>query len=190
MRIYNLQKIETPHIILRPLQMGDEISLNECINYSLESLQKWMPWAQNPRLATTRNFVHTEVANWIAKSGKNFPMNVIEKSTKKIIGGSGFNEDTLIDKGIYTIGYWLDIRYRGQGLVTEFVNGLTRYAFEHLHAQAVHIRIDQANNKSIAVANRLGFIPTPTSHQEDLNINTSKQAIQKDMLLFTRNNIS
>jgi RimJ/RimL family protein N-acetyltransferase len=190
MRIYSLQRIETPRTILRPLEIGDEIELNKLINHSLESLQKWMPWAQDSRLPTTRNFVYESVANWKSKTGNNYPMVVISKSNKKIIGASGFNEESIVSKGIYTTGYWLDIAYRGQGLVTEFVNGLTRYAFDHLQAKAVYIRADKANTKSIAVANRLGFIPTPNIYQESIDENKSNASIKDETLLFTRNNTS
>ncbi len=183
MRIYALQKIETPRTILRPLQAGDELALNEAINRSLESLQRWMPWAKDPSLAATRTFVHESVANWKAKKGDNFPLVVIHKATQKIIGSSGFNEDSIPAQGIYTIGYWLDVVYQVQGLVTEFVNALTRYASEHLQAQVVQIFVDQANTRSIAVAHRLGFVPTPiTKQQTTLNA--------ANMLLFTRVNTS
>jgi RimJ/RimL family protein N-acetyltransferase len=183
MQIYCLQKIETPRTILRPFQMGDELALNEAINRSLGLLQRWMPWAKDPSLAATRTFVHESVASWETKKGDNFPFVVIHKPTQKIIGASGFNEDTIPAQGIYTIGYWLDVVYQGQGLVTEFVNGLTRYALEHLHAQIVQIFVDQANTKSIAVPHRLGFIPTPiTNQQTTLDL--------ANTLLFTRVNTS
>ncbi|MHB9148265.1 MAG: GNAT family N-acetyltransferase [Candidatus Amoebophilus sp.] len=166
MSIYNLQEIVTPRIILRPVQSGDEIALNAAVNRSLKSLQKWMPWAKDPSLAATQNFVHASTIGWENRTGNNFPMAVIYKETQQIIGTSGFNEDSIISAGIYTIGYWLDIAFQGQGLVTEFVNGLTRYALDGLEAKAVHIQIDTANHKSISVANRLGFIPTLTTDQE------------------------
>ncbi len=173
MQIYSLQKIETPRTILRPLQMGDEVALNEAINRSLACLQRWMPWAKDPSLAATHAFVHESVVSWEAKKGGNFPLVAIHKPTQKIIGASGFNQDTLPAQGIYTSGYWLDVVYQGQGLVTEFVNGLTRYALEHLQAQIVQIFVDQANTKSIAIAHRLGFIPTPITNQQTTTLDFS-----------------
>jgi len=169
MSIYDLKKLETPRIILRPVQVGDEIALNASVNRSLDSLQKWMPWAKDTNLAATQNFIHTNAIGWKKRTGNNFPMAVIHKETQQIIGNSGFNEDSIVPAGIYTIGYWLDIAFQGQGLVTEFVNGLTRYALDGLGAKAVHIQIDKANNKSIGVANRLGFEPILLTDQEETN---------------------
>ena len=179
MSIYDLEKIETPRIILRPVQVGDEIALNASVVRSLESLRKWMPWTKDTSLAATRNFVYTNAIGWKNRTGSNYPMSVIHKETHHIIGTSGFNEDSIASAGIYTIGYWLDIDFQGQGLVTEFVNGLTRYALDSLKAKVVHIQIDIANQKSIAVANRLGFISTTLStDQEQLS----------DTILFKRIN--
>jgi RimJ/RimL family protein N-acetyltransferase len=180
MDIYNLEKIETPRIILRPVQIGDEMSLNVSIKRPLESLQKWMPWSKDTSLGATQNFIHANAIGWKKRIGNNFPMVVIHKETQQIIGTSGFNEDSIVPAGIYTIGYWIDIAFQGQGLVTEFVNGLTRYALDSLRAKAVHIQIDIDNHKSIAVANRLGFTPVLLTEQGEPN----------DTILFRRVNTS
>lgn len=44
-KAYNLKQIETPRLIIRPVELGDETQLNQAVNNSLESLQRWMPWA-------------------------------------------------------------------------------------------------------------------------------------------------
>ena len=54
-KFYTLKQIETPRLIIRPVQLGDEIQLNQAVNNSLESLQQWMPWANDPSLETTRD---------------------------------------------------------------------------------------------------------------------------------------
>ena len=124
-----------------------------------------MPWAEDPSLENTRKFVHTSVKNWEAKKGNNFAMVVIYKPTNEITGASGFGEDSIVEKGIYTTGYWLDITYKGKGLVTEFVNSLTQFAFSYLNAKAVQLYINKNSLKNIAVANRLGFMPPPITNQ-------------------------
>lgn len=185
MRIYSLKKIETPRIILRPLQLGDEIEMNKCIDHSIETLKKWMPWAQNSTLAATKEFVYSSVASWKAKNAHNLPLAIIYKPNQKLIGATGFTEDSTIARGIYAIGYWIDLAYRGQGLVTESVNALSRYAFDCLQAKAVHILVKEANHKSIAVPNRLGFACAPVKLQDNINKPTVR-----DILLFTRDNTS
>lgn len=60
-KFYTLKQIETPRLIIRPVQLGDEIQLNQAVNNSLESLQQWMPWANDPSLETTRDFIQKGV---------------------------------------------------------------------------------------------------------------------------------
>ncbi|MEE9451297.1 MAG: GNAT family N-acetyltransferase, partial [Gammaproteobacteria bacterium] len=130
MKIYTLEKIETPRLMIRPIQAGDEIELNQALHRSLSSVQRWMPWAKDPSLSATKDFVQRGVYIWHARTGDNFPMVVIHKADKKIIAASGYNEESVPIEAYYEIGYWIDADYQGQGLVTEFVNALTRYALE------------------------------------------------------------
>jgi RimJ/RimL family protein N-acetyltransferase len=157
MKIYKLKQIETPRLIIRPVQLGDEIELNKLVNNSIELLQKWIPWANDPSIEATRAMVQRGVFAWESGSIVNFPMVIIHKQDQKIIGGSGYNEHSDIKQRIYEIGYWCDVAYHGKGLVTECVNFLIRYAFEVLNASKVILAIIVNNKKSIAVANRLNF---------------------------------
>ena len=157
-KIYKLQLIETPRLIIRPVQLGDEVELNRAINNSLELLQQWMPWASDPSLAATRDFVQRGVFARSFGSIVDFPMVVIHKQEQKIIGCSGYNEHSDPASGLYEIGYWCDINYQAKGYVTEYVNALTRYALKELKATTVLARIKLNNIKSIAVVERLNFV--------------------------------
>ena len=57
MNIYKLKQIETPRLIIRPVQLGDEIELNKLVNNSIGLLQKWIPWANDPSIEATRAMV-------------------------------------------------------------------------------------------------------------------------------------
>lgn len=169
MNIYSLKQIETPRLIIRPVQLGDEIDLNKAINNSLELLQKWQPWAKDPSIEATRGFIQRGVFAWWSISIVDFPMVVIHKADQKIIGASGYNDRSVIEHGLYEIGYWCDVDYQGQGLVTECANALTRYAFDELKAANVIIQMQTENEKSIAVAEKLGFINTGSKDRDPLD---------------------
>lgn len=156
-KIYNLKQIETPRLIIRPVQLGDEVPLNQAIINSLESLQQWMPWANDPSLETTRDFIQKGVFAKSSQSIADFPMVVIHKEDQKIISCSGYNDRSDPKNGLYEIGYWCDVDYQGKGYVTEYVNALTKYALEELKAKTVGVRIEVDNCKSIAVAKSLNF---------------------------------
>lgn len=140
------------------MRLGDEIEINKAIHNSLAILQKWQPWANDSSLETTRTFVQRGVFSWDSGCIKDFPMVVIHKQDKKIIGVSGYNDRSDPDDDLYEIGYWCDVDYQGQGLVTEYTNALTRFAFDALSASKVVISMLVENEKSSAVAIRLNFL--------------------------------
>jgi len=169
MKIYQLEHIITPRLIIRPVELGDEFGLNKAINRSLVPLQKWQLWAQDPSIDATRGFVQRGVFAWQSASIADFPMVVIHKKDQKIIAASGYNDRSNPLQALYEIGYWIDIDYQGQGLVTEYTNALTRFALSELMAAKVIISMQINNSKSIAVAQRLNFINAGTKDRDPLD---------------------
>lgn len=157
MNIYNLRYIETPRLLIRPVQLGDEIEINQALNRSLDDIQRWMPWAKDPSFETTRKVVNEGVKGWSLKNLNDFPMVVIHKASNKIICASGYNEQSNLDVPMLEIGYWIDKDFGGQGYVVEFVVALTKFAFVQLNAARVQICTQYNNVKSINVAKRSGF---------------------------------
>ena len=150
--------IETDRLILRPPQLGDENALNEAINRSLSALQRWMPWADNPSLEPTTRFVIEAIASWSSEKAKDFPMVVIHKASKQIIGASGFNDRSHPQVPMYEIGYWFDTQYTGLGFATEIVSALTKFAFESFNAVRVQVVMQGDNHASKRVAEKCGFV--------------------------------
>lgn len=155
--ILRLKSIETERLMLRPLQLGDEIGISQAINASLKSLQRWMIWAKDPSLETTKKFVEGQVHARLNASVKMLQLVVIEKETNQIISCTGFNEKSDFEMRVFEIGYWIHSAFQGKGYVTEFVNALTRFAFEECGAIRVQILTQAENEKSIAVAKRCGY---------------------------------
>lgn len=155
--IYQLQQIETPRLLIRPVQLGDEFPLHESIERSQIELEKWMPWAKNTTFSATENFIHRAVEHWQKRTSKDFPLLVLHKESQKVISVSGFNEHTDLERPCFEIGYWIDSTFARQGLATELVNALTRYALQGLHAIRAQICTQVANTKSTAVAERCAY---------------------------------
>jgi RimJ/RimL family protein N-acetyltransferase len=57
----------------------------------------------------------------------------------------------------FEIGYWCRLRFQNQGLISEAVRGITRFAFVTLEANRVEIRCDVLNEPSRRVAERCGY---------------------------------
>lgn len=56
------------------------------------------------------------------------------------------------------LGYGLDAKYQGQGLMTEALRTACAYAFSHLHLHRIQANHLPENLKSAAVLRRLGFV--------------------------------
>ena len=150
--------IETERLLIRPPTQSDIQPLNEAIKRSLPELKKWMPWAADQSFKTTELFINKSIQYWHDKKPKELPMIVELKSNSEIVGVSGFNEKSNFDIPMFEIGYWADTKHVGNGYVTEAVIAITKLAFEQFSAIRVQICMQKGNEKSIAVANRAGFI--------------------------------
>jgi ribosomal-protein-serine acetyltransferase len=56
------------------------------------------------------------------------------------------------------VGYWLGNEYSGQGIMTKSVKSLIDYSFNKLNLNRIGVEIATENKKSLAVAERLGFV--------------------------------
>lgn len=153
-----LAEIETERLILRSPKLGDEKPLNKAINRSLPQLQRWMPWAKDPSMQPTICYVKEAIISWRSEAPRDFPMVIIHKESQQIIGASGFNDRSKPEVPLFEIGYWLETAFTHQGLATEMVRALTRFAFDSFHAARVQIVTQVGNHASRRVAEKCGFI--------------------------------
>lgn len=73
-----------------------------------------------------------------------------------ICGAAGFREiDNQNKSG--EIGYWLDQKHMGKGIVTQAVKKLLQIGFGTLNLNKIEIRCAVENTKSRAIPERLGF---------------------------------
>ena len=82
---------------------------------------------------------------------------VILKETGEIIGRMGFSQMEEGDGDIPGFGYMIGTEWQGQGLAYEVCAALVEYAKEWLGMDAVQLLVDAENEKSIRLAEKLGF---------------------------------
>jgi RimJ/RimL family protein N-acetyltransferase len=76
---------------------------------------------------------------------------------------TGRGEQPTIPAGRLTlVGYWVDPRVRGQGVATEAVRTLCRWAFAALDLELVEWRAEVGNVASRRVAEKAGFLVEAT----------------------------
>jgi RimJ/RimL family protein N-acetyltransferase len=149
------EEFTSDRLIIRAPRFGDGGEMNAVIQETAEDLQPWMPWAMPvPTVEQSEENVRRAVARW--KLREDLRLHLFLKSTGEFVGGSGLHRINW-DVPRFEIGYWIGKKFTGQGLITEAVNRITRFAFEELSAARVEIRCDVMNLKSSRVAERAGF---------------------------------
>ncbi|WP_263272278.1 GNAT family N-acetyltransferase [Pseudomonas phytophila] len=81
---------------------------------------------------------------------------IAEFKNDSIIGACGFN-DWSHEHRRTELGYWLMPAYWRQGLLTEALPSVFRYAFNALGVHRIHADVEPANAASCALLRKLGF---------------------------------
>ena len=151
-------RLETNRLILRPHRAGDGVPLHEALVESLVSLRQflwYLPWVATEQTPDSAELHCRKCeANFLARGDLSFLM--IEKTTGRLLGSVGLHRtDWTVPKT--EVGFWIRPSASGKGYVTEGVEALLSWAFDHLGAQRVELVTDEANAASREVAARCGF---------------------------------
>jgi RimJ/RimL family protein N-acetyltransferase len=147
-------ELSGPTVTLRRYRLTDRDPLRESIAASHDHLRPWMPWAQAPPTdASVLAFLIPAVEGFGADHAAEYAITLA--GSDRFAGGCGLMP--RIGPGALEIGYWLDVRLAGRGLATEAVALLTRAAFTVDGVDRVEIHCDEANIRSAAIPERLGY---------------------------------
>ena len=151
-------------LLLRPLRPGDGLVIWEAVEESRTQISPWLPWVEKTRSADdSEAAARRGAAQW--QTREDLMVGLWDQATGRYLGGSGLHR---IDWTVpaFEIGYWLRTSAWRQGYTSEAVRVLCRFAFETLGANRVEIRCDGANQRSLAVPRRLGFVQEATLRNE------------------------
>ena len=124
-----------------------------------------VPLANDPYIARylspifPQPYTRDDADRWIREQGTaettgQFAIEVDDE----LAGGIGFILGTGERAGTASLGYWLGRRYWGRGVMTEAVQGATKWAFETLRVRRVWANVMGANIGSIRVLEKAGFV--------------------------------
>ena len=122
-----------------------------------ERLARWEPWAVSPPvLDETRAFLEASARNWL--DGSELPVAIAVRANGQwcLAGSVSLRISGYSRSG--EIGYWIDGGYEGRGLVSKAVAAVLDQAFGPLGLTRVTLHTDAANERSLALARRFGFI--------------------------------
>ncbi|RYG46084.1 N-acetyltransferase [bacterium] len=173
--------IETERLQLRAPESGDGAALNESIRASQTHLSAWMPWAQTvPTVEESEVNVRRAKARFILRQELRYHLWLQPEG--RFVGCVGMhNPDWRIPA--LEIGYWIDVRYEGQGLIAEAIEALVEMALRDMGVRRLAIRCDAHNLRSQAVPLRLGFELEATLRNDDVAIDGSGL---RDTFVFVR----
>lgn len=159
---------ETERLLIRSPRPGDGKLVYDAVIESLDSLKPWMDWAHqelSPEIQET--VVRRMHVHFIER--EDLPLLLLCKETGGFLGGSGLHRfDLTVPR--FEIGYWMRSSQQGKGYVTEAVAGITHFAFEQLRAERVEIRMDDLNERSWRVPERLQFKLEGTLRRDARNV--------------------
>ncbi len=143
-------------VALRPYRPEDARALFEAIEESRQHLAPWMIWVAHHRsILESQDFIAHSTARWLLREELNLA--IWELKSGRYLGSTGLHS---IDWHLrrFEIGYWQRQSAEGHGYMTEAAGLLADFALETLGANRVEIRCDARNQRSAAVAERLGFV--------------------------------
>ena len=153
------ETLRTERLVLRPYRLDDAEARWQAIEESRDHLRRYEPEQASSccSVAEAHVWIIRANADWLVR--KRFAIGIWTQVTDQYLGGIGLRPCAEDGWSVpaFELGYWVRASAQGQGYVTEAVGSVTAYALEQLHAQRVEIRCEANNERSAAVATRLGF---------------------------------
>jgi RimJ/RimL family protein N-acetyltransferase len=148
-------RIETERLVVRCWDPVDAAALKEAVDASVEHLRPWMPWAHDEPQTLAEKGELLRGFRGRFDLGDDFAYAIFDRGEERVLGGTGLHP--RVAGAAREIGYWIRPDAEGRGLVTEAVGALTRVGFEVDRLDRIEIHCDPANERSAAVARRLGY---------------------------------
>ncbi len=146
-------EFELDGFVMRSWREGDVASALEIVLANRKHLQTYMQWmTPNYSIEDSRKFIIQAIKDRLDK--KTLGLALVRD--ERIIGSTGFNRLDW-NARVCEIGYWIDHRDEGKGIVTKACQAMIEYAFDELGMNRVEIRCSAENSRSAAVPERLGF---------------------------------
>jgi RimJ/RimL family protein N-acetyltransferase len=143
--------LETPRLLLRPTELADAAQVQilfakwEVVRY----LTARVPWPYPPDGA--ESFYRDVVLPGVARGEKWDWTLRLKTEPDRIIGGLG------LGIGDENRGFWIDVPWRGRGLMTEACNVATAFWFETLGFARLRVSKAAANLPSRRISERQGM---------------------------------
>jgi RimJ/RimL family protein N-acetyltransferase len=139
--------------MLRRWLPGDAAVLHEVITRNVDHLRPWMVWiAREPGTLGDREAL---LSSWSDSWNDRGDFAYAILHDESVVGSAGLH--LRQGRGVFDIGYWVDVNHLGRGLATRVARILADEALTHDDVHAVEIHHDVYNVASGRVAEKAGF---------------------------------
>lgn len=146
------KELETDRLLLRKITEQD---LNDIFEYASDNeATQYMPWDTHKSLADTKQFYNIVMDSY--KELNSLEYVFVLKETGKVIGSGGSISLPLYPHCV-EIGYIINKKYWGQGLVPEAMTVIINYLFNELNVHKIEAKHLGGNPNSGKVMQKLGM---------------------------------
>ena len=129
--------------------------MKDALDSSLDHLRPWEAWARGEPQPLEEKVKLLRKFRGNFDLGQDFVYGIFASDEAEVVGGTGLH--TRLGAGALEIGYWIRESRVRAGFATEATAALTRVALEICGVDRVEIRVEPANERSMAVPRKLGF---------------------------------
>ena len=144
--------LETERLMLRPMRVSDAPAMFEYAQSP--DVTRYLLWRPQPNIEHTRSYLEYLAGRY--RVGMHYEWAVILKEEDRMIGTCGFCAvDCPNNKG--EIGYVLNPKYRGKGIMPEAVRRVLRFGFDMMGLHRIEARYMIGNDASRRVMEKVGM---------------------------------
>lgn len=147
-------RLTTPRLVLRSLSADDAPAVKDAIDTSLAHLRRWMPWAKEEPTSLAATRFRLDLHRVEFECGHQWYFGIFSPDELRLFGVAGLHPSGPDE---LEISYWLRRGETRRGYATEAAGELTRVALRRSSVRSVQIRCDPRNERSVAIARRLGY---------------------------------
>jgi ribosomal-protein-serine acetyltransferase len=140
-------------LFLKSLELSEAEELLLLVDANRPYLREWLPWLD---LTSSIDEMIVFVESTLHQISSNLGFQTAIWHQGQIVGIIGYHHLEWANRST-CIGYWLDERYQGKGIMTKACRALVDYAFDDWKLNRIEIRCAEGNRKSRGVPERLGF---------------------------------
>jgi ribosomal-protein-serine acetyltransferase len=151
-----VRPVETPRLLLAPVDTNDAQDLWSAVDASRSHLEKWLPWVPfNTDADASYRYAEASAADWDHARAVRFTIRE-RGHGRKLVGVVGLESLAHLHESA-ELGYWLRVDQVGRGYMTEAAGAIVSWAFSRLNAHRVRVAAATDNHASLSVIRRLGF---------------------------------